>query len=427
MRVLHFVPTCITAVSRHLEVPLDASGWWVESLIDALRQYAGIELGVVWWSPTLTRDEDFTINGVRYFCLSRGSESNGALGKARKLLGAVIPETGTVERLLAASHAAVTAFRPDLIHVHGTERPYGLIGQEVEVPVVLEIQGILSACLKVFFGQLPFRRRIFLPLSIYKYLLMRQRATYERQVFRAIRFFMGRTTWDRKVVETSKPGGRYFESGEILRPEFQQSAWQLTGIRRHCLYTTTSGLPFKGAHVIIEALARLRRQFPRACLRIGGNIPDRDYGKFLRRLVKDQGLQDAVEFLGWLPASQIAKELERAHVYVISSFIENSPNSLGEAQMVGTPVVATGAGGIPSMVQDGVSGLLFPPGDAVALAQKVRLIFESDELANRLSQEERDLVRERHDEKKVVAAVLKAYQEICQTRHGLNLVLNGGV
>ena len=68
------------------------------------------------------------------------------------------------------------------------------------------------------------------------------------------------------------------------------------------------------------------------------------------------------------------------------------------------------------MVQDGDTGLLFPPGDAGALAQKVQMIFENDALASRLSQGERDLARERHDEKKVVASVLGAYQEIYQTR-----------
>ena len=84
--------------------------------------------------------------------------------------------------------------------------------------------------------------------------------------------------------------------------------------------------------------------------------------------------------------------------------------------MVGTPAVAAAAGGVPSMVQDGGTGLLFPPGDAGALAQRVQRIFENDALANRLSQGERDLARERHDETKVVASLLGAYQEICQSR-----------
>jgi glycosyltransferase involved in cell wall biosynthesis len=68
------------------------------------------------------------------------------------------------------------------------------------------------------------------------------------------------------------------------------------------------------------------------------------------------------------------------------------------------------------MVQDGDTGLLFFPGDAGALAQRVQMIFQNDALASRLSQGERDLARERHDEKKVVASVLEAYQEICQSR-----------
>lgn len=401
----------MTAVSRHLGLPLDEGGWWIESLIDELRQYSGIDLGVVYWSPTLIRDEDFTINGVRYFCLSRGSGSNGALGIARKLLRAVKAETGTIERLLAASQAAVSAFRPDLIHIHGTERPYGLIASRVDVPVIVGLQGILCEVVKVFWGQLPLRQRIFLPYLLFTYLLMRQRSAHERQIFQVCQFFLGRTDWDRKIAPI-RTGGRYFESGEILRPEFGYGHWKRNGVRAHGLYVTTSSLPYKGIHILINALTILRRQFPEACLRIAGNLPNREYGKFLRHLVKIHGLEDAVEFLGWLPASRIVEELERAHAFVLPSFIENSPNCLAEAQMVGTPAVAAAVGGVPSMVQDGDTGLLFPPGDAGALAQKVRMIFENDALANRLSQGERDLARERHDEKTVVASVLGAYQEI---------------
>jgi glycosyltransferase involved in cell wall biosynthesis len=405
----------MTAVSRHLGVPLDEGGWWIESLIDELRQYPGIALGVVWWSPTLTRDEAFTIEGVRYFCLSRGSGSNGAPGIAWKLLRLVKADYRGIERRLAASHAAVSAFQPDLIHIHGTEQPYGLIARRVDVPVIVGLQGILCEYVKVFWGRLPLRQRIFLPMSIVDYLLMRQRRAHERRIFQTCRFFLGRTDWDRKIA-TVRTGGRYFESGEILRPEFGHGHWKRNGVRAHCLYTTTSCLPYKGIHIVINALTILRRRFPEACVRIAGNLPNRDYGKFLRHLVRMHGLADAVEFLGWLPAARIVEELERAHAFVLPSFIENSPNSLAEAQMVGTPAVAAAVGGVPSMVQDGDTGLLFPPGDAGALAQRVQMIFENDALASRLSQGERDLARERHDEKKVVASVLGAYQEICQSR-----------
>jgi glycosyltransferase involved in cell wall biosynthesis len=209
------------------------------------------------------------------------------------------------------------------------------------------------------------------------------------------------------------PHGRYFRCGRVLRPEFSGFKWRLEQSRRHSIYTTTSALPYKGTHTLIDALAMLVRRFPDATLKIAGTSPNRGYGKLLHHRVKRLGLEAAVEFMGWLPAAGIGAELERAHVFVLPSFIENESNSLLEAQMVGTPAVAAAVGGVPSMVQDGDTGLLFPPGDAGALAQRVQMIFENDALANRLSQGERALARERHEEKKVVASVLGAYQEIC--------------
>jgi glycosyltransferase involved in cell wall biosynthesis len=307
-------------------------------------------------------------------------------------------------------------FNPNIIHIHGSESFYGLIAPRLTKLSVLELQGILTEYVKVYFGQLPFHQRLSLPISLYDYLNMRRKAIIERQILRGCGFFLGHSAWDQEVQANLNPNGHYFRYGWMLRPEFSGFKWQLSQARRHSLYTTTSAPPYKGTHTLIDALAMLVRRFPDATLKIAGNLPNQGYGKLLHQRVKRLGLEAAVEFMGWLPAAGIGAELERAHAFVLPSFIENSPNSLAEAQMVGTPAVAAAAGGVPSMVQDGDTGLLFSPGDAGALAQKVLMVFENDALANRLSQGEQDLARERHNEKKVVASVLGAYQEICQSR-----------
>ena len=70
----------------------------------------------------------------------------------------------------------------------------------------------------------------------------------------------------------------------------------------------------------------------------------------------------------------MARELTRSHAFVISSYIENSPNSLAEAMLVGMPCVASFVGGIPSMVDDGRTGLLYPVDDVALLAAQIRQV-----------------------------------------------------
>ena len=96
----------------------------------------------------------------------------------------------------------------------------------------------------------------------------------------------------------------------------------------------------------------------------------------------------------------MARELCRAHVFVISSYIENSPNSLCEAMQVGLPCVATYAGGIPSLVRNGSTGLLFPPGDAPLLAEAIARLFREDHLACRMGRAARIEASERHARKR---------------------------
>jgi glycosyltransferase involved in cell wall biosynthesis len=171
-------------------------------------------------------------------------------------------------------------------------------------------------------------------------------------------------------------------------------------------------LPYKGIDTLLEAVAILRYSYPGVRLTVNGNIPLQGYGGFLRRKVRASGIEENVSFSGWRPAEKIAEELAHAHVYVIPSFIENSPNSLAEAQLVGTPVVASYTGGIPSMVSDKGTGLLFPPGDAEFCATQIKRMFEDNELALQCSEKGRQVAFARHNSKNVAVTLVDLYKEI---------------
>lgn len=115
-----------------------------------------------------------------------------------------------------------------------------------------------------------------------------------------------------------------------------------------------------------------------------------------------------------LSADEMAKEYCKAHVFVLPSFIENSPNSLGESMLIGTPCVASAVGGVTSIVNDNESSLLFSPGDYRSLAYQIGRIFADDELALKISAKARSIALKRHNVSQTTGQYYNIYSKVIQ-------------
>ena len=122
----------------------------------------------------------------------------------------------------------------------------------------------------------------------------------------------------------------------------------------------------KGVPVLFDALALARQTRPDLHLTLIGDGPER---AALQAEAKPLG--DAVRFVGYQSQDAVARALMQADALVLPSFAEGVPVVLMEAMAAGLPVIATRIAGIPELVQDGVSGVLVPPGDANALAMAI--------------------------------------------------------
>jgi len=115
----------------------------------------------------------------------------------------------------------------------------------------------------------------------------------------------------------------------------------------------------------LRALAALRRHRPDVHMTVAGTGPELER---LRALALELGVVQAVRFAGRLDREAMAALYQSAHALLNTSLVDNMPNSLLEAMASGVPVVSTRVGGVPYVVQDGVTALLVPPGDAEAMA-----------------------------------------------------------
>lgn len=409
MRVLWFTNDPLPVVHRRSGRAVTGTGHWIPNLLENLVRVPGMEVEVATIYPKF-RDEQFEQDGVKYFVIGQ-PRWPGIFFRFR-------------ERDLDKCVQLVRERTPDIVHIHGTERFYGLMAARnlISTPCVISLQGLLGAYLPGFFGALSLReilsshRLIELasrrgPIWIYRDFALASRL--EKEILAGVNFFMGRTEWDRAHLRSVNPAANYYEVGEVLRPVFHEHQWDIALCDPHTVIFTNAGEPRRGTEILLESMLMVRREFPDATLRLAGVMgKSQGYERFLRRKIVDGGLSGNVEFLGYLDASAMAKELCRAHVFAIPSYIENSPNSLCEAMQVGLPCVASYTGGIPSLVQRGRTGLLFPTGDAPLLAEAILRIFRDEDLASRLGRAARAEASERHAPRRVIRQLLSAYDHV---------------
>ena len=148
------------------------------------------------------------------------------------------------------------------------------------------------------------------------------------------------------------------------------------------LVVTRNLEPIYDIGTAIEAFALVAKARPDARLTIAGSGPER---AALERFAAEQGVGASVRFTGRLDNAELPELYRSATLMLNPARIDNMPNSLLEAMASGVPIVSTDVGGIPYLVEDGVSALLGPSGDAQAMASGALRILDDPALGVRLA------------------------------------------
>ncbi len=163
----------------------------------------------------------------------------------------------------------------------------------------------------------------------------------------------------------------------------------------------------KGHRYLLEAAQRLIRDEPRLGVTIVGT------GALRRTLEADVatlGLADHVKFTGF--RRDIPSLIQGFEIFVFPSELEGLGTSILDAMALGKPVVATHAGGIPETVQDGVTGFLVPPRDAVALAQAIRHLLLHPELQAQFGKAGRRRVEQGFTAERMAQQTIQIYHQL---------------
>ena len=216
---------------------------------------------------------------------------------------------------------------------------------------------------------------------------------------------------------------------ETMRREFYEGQWRLSGCEEHSIFLGQGDYPLKGMHFALNAMSLLAAKYPDLKLYVAGNsviahgsLKERlklsAYGKYLLSLIREYGLQDKVIMSGKLDALEMKERFLKSSVFLCPSVLENSPNTVGEAQLLGVPVAASKTGGIPDMVSDGRDGLLFPVGDERKISQAIEALWDRTKgadglcLAERLSRQARKKASKAYDGERNYQRLTEVYGEI---------------
>lgn len=323
-------------------------------------------------------------------------------------------------------------FVPDLVHIHGTEYPHSLAYVQgcKQAKIVVSIQGLVSVCANFYLGGISesiIKRNITIRDVIRKDTLfsqqrkMQQRGVYERKLIENVIHFIGRTSWDKTHIWAINPQAKYHFCNETLRPSFYIHQWKYERCRKHSIFLSQAHYPIKGIQQVIKALPIILKHYPDTQVYIAGNnfiqssiLRKNGFVNYLQKLMKQYQIKDQLFFLGVLNEEDMAKQYMQAHLFICPSSIENSSNSVGEAQLIGTPCIASYVGGTMDMIEDGKTGFLYRFEETTVLAQKVCQIFANKELAKEISRQEIQTALIRHNKERNANQLLSIYKAIIQ-------------
>lgn len=377
MRVLEISNIIMPAMSRAMGQPATDFGGWIYSSFDEMRALDDISFAFA----TVYPGNEFIvkeIDNVKYYLLP-------LCGK---------PISRYHRHLEDIWLRVKNDFQPDVVNIHGSEYPHGLawVRSCGNKGVLVSIQGIASEiekCCKL--EESPhflttFRdivRRDSIKQSRNEFARMAEK---EKELFQSVRHVAGRTDWDHSHVKKLNPDLEYHYCGETMRRSFYKHKWNYANCQPHSIFVSQSYYPIKGLHKLLQALPEVLRHYPDTQVFVAGTDETSKpwwritgYGKYLRRLIKRYSLEHVVAFTGLLSEKQMLARYLDSNIFLCCSSVENSSNSIGEAQLLGMPILASEVGGNPQIMK-GHEDCLYPFADINALSEKICGLFAKTDL-----------------------------------------------
>lgn len=420
MKILWLCNIILPKIAKDLSKPASNSGGWLVGLSEELLRREEIQLYITFPIIGETTAKEGSVDSLSYFGFPVERNSFTSYdAKHEQYFASVIDRV-----------------KPDIIHVFGTELPSSLAMVNAcrkagcISRLVIHIQGLASVYAKHFYAGLP--EKVVKRYTLFDFILQNnikqqkmrfgKRGFFEVEALKNTQHVIGRTDWDKACITQINRSITYHFCNEVLRDSFYHYRWDINACEKHSIFISQASYPIKGFHFMLEAMPIILQQYPKTHIYVAGlNILANDlksklkrtsYSRYLKQLIHKYGLKNHITFVGSLTEQKMCEQYLKAHVFVSPSIIENSPNSVGEAMMLGVPTVASDVGGVKNMLTHGRDGFIYPHDEPYMLAYYVCCIFNDDSLADRLSSNAVKHASITHNREKVLDNLLAIYKKI---------------
>lgn len=325
-------------------------------------------------------------------------------------------------------------YKPDVIHCFGTEYPhtYALLNNEKwNKKTLIHLQGLMEPYARSYCMGLPenvIKRSTFRDYLKKDAIWQQQekyfkRANTENKLLKKAVNVCGRTDFDKKFISEINPDANYFKLNETLRIQFYSDKWDREKVKEHTIFVSQGNYPLKGIHYVIKALSIVKKKYADVKVFVAGDNVTRhstikekikisSYGKYLLDLITENDVSDNIEFIGQKTADEMKEIYLSSELFLIPSVLENSPNSLGEAMVLGVPCVSANIGGIPSMADDEKEVLMYELEDIDRMAEHIMNLFSDSDREKSLSENARNRAMETHSREKNYVDMIEIYKNI---------------
>lgn len=400
-----------------------AGAVWIESIFDQIAKTEGIKLSICF--PEVQEDNirGEIIDDISYFTIKKQG-CNEKRNQKRNILSFI---------------HIYNMCEPDIIHVWGTEFPYNLDAvtaaekSEIIDKVVLSLQGMCQAIARHYYAGLP--NRIVWGYSIrdllkhdnihIQKLEYEKRSKAERETIQKVKYAIGRTDYDYAYTTIINRNLKYYRCMETIGDIFFENEWHYEKCNRQRILMSQGYYPLKGVHYVIEAFSLIAEKYPDAEICIAGwdivrldsklgRLKGSKYANYLRQLIKRNGLEGRVRFIGRQDRDEMCRRYLESNVFISASTTENESNSLGEAKLLGMPVIASFVGGVCNRIKHREDGLAYQYDDIVMLARFICDIFDYPDYAKKLGKCARENELEISHRERNIADMIDVYKKILE-------------
>lgn len=418
MKIVWLINVPTPEASELLGENVTPYGGWLLKTADQLTKDEETELTIIFPYDKVNAYSKIEGERVTYYAIPPISEKNATIKENINVLKDIL-----------------NIAQPDLVHIHGTEIPHchtmSIACKDLNIKTTVSIQGLVSMIAKHTYSNLPLKaiygfslRNLILKDNVYGLKrLYTSRGKHEVETIKKTNAIIGRTSWDKASTSHINPRVNYYACDETLRDSFYNFKWDIEECEEHSIFVSQAQNPIKGFHVILEAMPLILKKYPNAKIYVAGSNIIKDdtlvekikqpyYGKYIKKLIKDYRLLDKIEFTGPLNEIEMCQQYLKANVFVSASFIENSPNSLGEAMILGVPTVSSYVGGVPDLLRHDEEGYLYQTDAPYMLAYYINKIFDNKRRTVEISENARKRALQTHNPEKNINTLLNIYKTI---------------